>query len=199
MKLVLIRHFKTPGNLRGNYIGVTDEDLAPVEELDRSIYPKVDKIYASPRKRCVQTAKLIYPEQVISIKENLKECDFGRFENKNYEDLSTDEDYQNWVDCGGKMRFPEGEDPEEFRLRCCEAFVECMKECLEQQVTSVALVVHGGTIMSIMEAFDVKSKNFYEYQVKNGKGYILSLDEKAWQCGDRTLECITTLEKELIR
>lgn len=199
MKLVLIRHFRTPGNLRGNYIGVTDEDLMPLVEFDKSRYPKVEKIYSSPLKRCVQTAKLIYPGQAIRIKENLKECNFGRFENKNYEDLSEDATYQNWVDAGGKMRFPEGEDPEEFRLRCCEAFLACMKECLEQKVTSVALVVHGGTIMSIMEAFDEKAKSFYDYQVKNGNGYILTLDEERWQRGNGTLECITTLEKEMIR
>ena len=108
MNIVLIRHFQTPGNLAGNYIGVTDEDLIPInEELNKSIYPKVNKIYVSPLKRCVQTAELIYPGQAIRVKENLKECNFGRFENKNYQDLSVDESYQKWVDCGGKMKFPE--------------------------------------------------------------------------------------------
>lgn len=200
MNIVLIRHFQTPGNLVGNYIGVTDEDLIPInKELNKSIYPKVNKLYVSPLKRCVQTAELIYPGQAIRVKENLKECNFGRFENKNFQDLSVDESYQKWVDCGGKMKFPEGEDPEEFKSRCSEAFLECMNECLEENETSVALVVHGGTIMSIMEAFDTDGKGFYEYQVKNGNGYVLRLNEEQWKNGDRKLLCISTLEKEMRR
>lgn len=200
MNIALIRHFQTPGNLVGNYIGVTDEDLIPLEEeINRSLYPKVEKIYASPLKRCVQTAEFIYPGQAIRIKHNLKECDFGRFENKNYQDLSGDEAYQKWVDCGGKMKFPGGEDPEEFKLRCCEAFLDCIKECIEENETSVALVVHGGTIMSIMEKFDADRRGFYEYQVKNGNGYVLRLNEENWKNGDQELKCISILEKEMRR
>ena len=74
-----------------------------------------------------------------------------------------------------------------------------MNECLEENETSVALVVHGGTIMSIMEKFDTDGKGFYEYQVKNGNGYVLRLNEEQWKNGDRKLLCISTLEKEMRR
>ena len=48
----------------------------------------------------------------------LKECDFGDFENKNYKELSGNPDYQAWIDSGGALPFPGGEDPEGFRNRC---------------------------------------------------------------------------------
>lgn len=46
---------------------------------------------------------------------------------------------------------------------------EAVKSC-------VAFVVHGGTIMSILEAFAEEKKNYYDWQVKNGCGYVASTD-----------------------
>ena len=40
----------------------------------------------------------------------------------------------------------------------------------------MAFVVHGGTIMSILEAFAEEKKNYYDWQVKNGCGYVASTD-----------------------
>lgn len=42
--------------------------------------------------------------------------------------------------------------------------------------TCVAFVVHGGTIMSILEAFAEEKKNYYDWQVKNSCGYVASTD-----------------------
>ena len=38
----------------------------------------------------------------------------------------------------------------------------------------VAVVVHGGTIMAILERFGTPKKNYFDYQVKNGCGYRLT-------------------------
>ena len=40
----------------------------------------------------------------------------------------------------------------------------------------MALIVHGGTVMSIMEAFAQPPAGYYDYQIKNGCGYILCED-----------------------
>jgi alpha-ribazole phosphatase len=37
-------------------------------------------------------------------------------------------------------------------------------------------VVHGGTIMSVMEKYAVPKGNYYDFQVKNGQGYITEFD-----------------------
>ena len=39
---------------------------------------------------------------------------------------------------------------------------------------SYAFVVHGGTIMAVMEYFT--NGSYYDYQVRNGKGFILNAD-----------------------
>lgn len=194
MKVVLIRHYRTPGNSLGKYIGVTDEDLEVLSQKpDITKYPRVDKIYASPLKRCIQTAELLYPGQSVVLKEGLRECDFGKFENKNYQELASAPEYQKWIDSGGKMKFPEGEEPEDFKRRSKKAFLEGIEEGIAAGVNSVAFVVHGGTIMSIMEAYDSKQNTFYDYQVKNGEGYLLTLDEETWENGNGKVYC----EREL--
>ena len=100
-KFYLIRHSITKGNLEKRYIGAkTDEPLckAGYELLKEKHYPKVEKVIASPMKRCIETAQLLFPDTQIQIEESLRECDFGEFENKNYQELSQSKAYQAWID-----------------------------------------------------------------------------------------------------
>ena len=144
IQLYLIRHSMTAGNLKKRYIGRTDESLCPEgivlleSYIQKNIYPEVQRVYVSPMKRCMETAKLIFKENFYEVEE-LRECDFGIFENKNYKELS---------------------------------------DCRHDQIKSVAVVAHGGTIMSIMDRY-ARDENgqpdgsYYDYQVKNGEGYEL--------------------------
>ena len=86
IELYLIRHGKTYGNTLGRYIGITDESLCPEgrEALQSYTYPQAEAVYASPMKRCLETAKILWPELPVQSFHKLRECDFGEFENKNY-------------------------------------------------------------------------------------------------------------------
>ena len=89
------------GNLKGRYIGCkTDENLCSlgIEEIRKKQYPKAELVYASPMKRCLETAALIYPKLSVETNIQLKECDFGKFENKNYQELSSVKEYQEWIE-----------------------------------------------------------------------------------------------------
>ena len=111
--MFLIRHGKTKGNLEHRYIGRTDESLCEKgkEELLRRRAPEVQRVYASPMRRCIQTAEILYPAREFLKVEDFRECDFGRFEGKNYQELSKDPGYQAWIDSGGSLAFPGGESP----------------------------------------------------------------------------------------
>lgn len=37
-------------------------------------------------------------------------------------------------------------------------------------------VIHGGTIMAIMERFAKPAGSYYDYQAQNGRGFILNRD-----------------------
>ena len=179
IELYFIRHGKTYGNTLGRYIGTTDESLCSEgrQALKRFFYPQVEAVYASPMKRCLETADLLWPELPIQCFEKLRECDFGEFENKNYQELKDNPRYQAWVDSEGRMPFPGGERREDFQNRCCEGFIEVLEEIRKKGCKKAALVVHGGTIMSILAAYGEPKKAFYDWQVKNGMGWLAHWDE----------------------
>ena len=50
----------------------------------------------------------------------------------------------------------------------------------------MAAIVHGGTVMSIMEAYGHPKADYYAYQIKNGDGYELVIETNG-SCGSRIL------------
>ncbi|MFA5658799.1 MAG: histidine phosphatase family protein [Oscillospiraceae bacterium] len=178
MKIVFIRHGKTAGNLKRQYIGKTDQPLckAGISELNARRYPTTDIVISSPMRRCIQTAEIIYKGVALMLHDDLKECDFGTFEEKNHVQLSQNSAYKNWLNSNGEMPFPDGESPEKFKIRCCEAFEKAVLE--HCNYNSLAFVVHGGTIMAVLEKYAVPKCGFYDYQVKNACGYVTDYDIK---------------------
>ncbi|MCM1024238.1 MAG: histidine phosphatase family protein [Prevotella sp.] len=176
MKIIFIRHGKTNGNLEKRYIGRTDETLCGegIDELIKHKYPDCEVVFSSAMRRCTQTAEIIYPNKKNIEIDSFRECDFGDFEGKNYQELSGNSYYEKWVDSGGKMTFPNGENPDEFRKRCVSAFEKNTAEF--EKYTVISLIVHGGTIMSILEKYAVPKKDYYDYQIKNGDGFITEFD-----------------------
>ena len=177
----MIRHGMTKGNKLGRYIGRgTDEPLSAEGKKELTQYPgeSPQMVYVSPMLRCRQTAEILFPKCVQCVVEELSECDFGEFENKNYRELSGNEAYQKWVDSNGMLPFPGGESREEFRDRNLFGFQKVLNDICKSGVKKAAMVVHGGTIMNIMESLSQKEGSFYDWHVKNGKGYFLKIDEK---------------------
>lgn len=184
MKIILLRHGLTAGNKEKRYIGCTDEPLCQegigLLEKRRKELNLIDlsKLFISPMLRCIQSAKILYPGVQYIIIEQLKECNFGEFENKNYKELSGNTNYQRWIDSNGTMAFPEGESHEDFCKRCNEAFKKIILDNMKESVKELILgfIVHGGTIMSIMEGYAKPNKSFYQWHIDNGEGYICDLE-----------------------
>ncbi|MDD3360692.1 MAG: histidine phosphatase family protein [Hespellia sp.] len=199
MELVLLRHFKTPGNLRRCYIGATDEslfqgpDFAQYVEQKRKDLPESEIIVASPMKRCKETANYLYPGKDVILEDSFRECNFGFFEGKNYEELKENPMYQKWLDSGGTIPFPGGEAHEVFQARCVDGFERMTNQFIESGVQRVAYVVHGGTIMAILQELDEEDRGFYHWQIGNGEGYTLQIDEAEWRLGIRRFKEIRKL------
>lgn len=175
MQIYLIRHGSTAGNLEQRYVGSTDEALTEeaVQELRalRAQYPAPDLVFASPMKRCVQTARILFPELEPQEEEDLRECAFGDFEYKNCQELCGDKRYQAWIDSGGALAFPGGESREAFAERSCAAFVSCCRLAQERHCGSAAFVVHGGTIMAILDRYSRPHRDYYDWQIGNARGF----------------------------
>ena len=178
IELLFIRHGATEGNLRRRYIGRTDEPLceagiAQVETL-RKQGRSVDKLFVSPLLRTRQTAELLFPQMPYTVVDGLIETDFGRFEGKSADELSGDPAYQAWVDAMCLTPIPEGESVTDFKTRCCEAFVETIKNVPDG--SHVGFVVHGGVIMAVLEFFAYPKRDFYAYHIGNGECLACTYD-----------------------
>ena len=176
MKLILIRHGQTLGNLENCYIGSrTDEELCEQgrAELQNRRFPAVRRVFTSPMKRCIQTARLLYPGIEPEIIPDFRECDFGDFEGMTYADLNGREDFQRWVDSFGTLPFPNGESRTEVSERCLKAFDDLLANRVDGDC---AFIVHGTTIMSIMEAHAKPEGQYYDFQLRFGEGYVLEAD-----------------------
>ena len=191
----------TEGNRHQRYIGVTDEALCPegAELLNNFSYPAVKTVFVSPLRRCRETAEILFPGQKVRIIDQLAECDFGEFENKNYKELSGDPRYQAWIDSNGMMAFPGGESKEECAARNIEGFQRAVTACIRENIEEAAMVVHGGTIMNIMEAYALPKKAFYEWHLGNGCGYLVELDPILWKKDRRSLKLLEEQKTEQIK
>lgn len=140
-----------------------------------------DYVVVSPMKRCKQTAErlnLWKPKEFVEhnctvmVEEaRLSECNFGLFENKNYLELKDEPMYQKWIDSNGTMDFPEGDNLQQWKKGCVQAFDFHVKKAEEQGCDQIIFVIHGGSIMAIMEHYDEEKRGYYDYHVNNADGY----------------------------
>ncbi len=179
-KIYLIRHGATDGNMRGEYIGVTDLPLslsgvAELTDLKEKIqYPFVEKVYTSPLLRCRQTANILYPEQDADIVENLMEYDFGEFEGKTALQLESNPEFFKWTS-GQISSPPGGEDSTEFAKRICVGFHQVVEDMMARGIFKAAVIMHGGAIMTLLSCCALPRRRSLEWTSDFGRGYQVSV------------------------
>ncbi len=183
MEVLILRHGKTSLNQDGRYQGRTDVPLCPEgeEELRRfGTLPWVKKVFVSPMSRATRTAEICFPNAVQVPVPDFREMDFGIFEGLNYQEMTGNEEYQKWVDgmCRGKC--PGGESMPEFVDRVCAAFETAAGEAMAAGEKQLFIAAHGGTLMALLSRFGRPEKDYYDWFVKNGGGYIVHLEESSW-------------------
>ncbi len=185
-KIHLIRHGLAEGGVEGQYIGHTDVDLTPdgvrqLEEMRRQYeYPEVQSVLSSPLNRCLQTARILYPDRQPLIFDTLIEYDFGEFEGMTAEELKNEDAFKEWLVGGQDAAPPFGESNGAFQKRVQRAFYDIVNGLIRSGVDSVAIVTHGGVIMTIMQAFALPQAPMHEWMTPNGCGYTLNVIPSVW-------------------
>lgn len=177
LKIHLIRHGATDANYDGRYMGCkTDLPLAPegLNELrllkDDIDYPEIERLYSSPMLRCRQTGAVLYPDFEPVTVEELKEYDFGSFENKTAAELESNPSFIPWT--SGRLSAPPGgEDNSEFIKRICVGFNKIVLDMIEGGLTESAVIMHGGAIMMLLGVSAVPRHKPVEWTADNGRGY----------------------------
>lgn len=183
----LLRHGQTQANAEGRFVGSTDYDVSEAgrEELQRLCtdyeYPSVQCVYASPLKRCLQTADILYPERQVIPVEELREYDFGPYEGKRAAELVDDPAFMDWLR-GGKP--PAGmEEMPLFEQRVRKGFETVLMDMMHRKITSAALVTHGGVIMTLLAALGLPKREPKLWMTGNGRGYTVATSAQLWSQG----------------
>ena len=93
MRIFLLRHGLTEGNIHRRYNGRTDEPLCQqgiLQAQAAGILENMSYVYVSPMQRAVQTAKICFPNAQMHIIEDLREMDFGDFEGRTADEMADD-------------------------------------------------------------------------------------------------------------
>lgn len=189
-RLHFIRHALTAGNVDHRFIGSTDlpalpEGLDVIRDYkDEGVYPTVSQVYTSPLLRCRQTAETIYEDTPIEVVDGLRELDFGALENKTPDEareLPEFEEYLRAVQSGNpSLKIPGGESMEQMLQRVSDAINYMIEDMFERNVTSAAVITHGGVISSILATWGLPKESLLFWAVDNGCGYTTLLQTDIW-------------------
>lgn len=182
MKLILVRHGETETDNCRRYwghsdIGLSDSGHAQANSLREYLSAvRIDAIYSSPLKRCMETAETIAYGRPLSVNKNndLKEIDFGRVEGLTYDDVL--ERYpdiaQKWAEGSFDVHFPDGEGMNHFAQRVVK-FVKMLSKHREDE--TLLLVGHGGVFRILICHFlGIDYKHWWQFTL--GVGSVTVLD-----------------------
>ena len=186
MKIYLIRHGQTTGDVENRYGGAYDDELSDkgkiqAQELaNRLDSSGIEILFCSPMIRAQQTAKILKTNLNCEIKtiENLKE----RNKNGILSGMTKNEAKRKYPELVEKLKdyrnqIQGAESQEDFTERIKKAFMEVMNT---ESYSTIGIVTHGGPIWVIFEdILNEKGFDFEDcaYAVLNKKGQELTLDE----------------------
>lgn len=156
MKIYLIRHGETTGDIEDRYGGDYDDDLTEkgkkqAEELAKKLQKKgIQTIFSSPLKRAQQTAKILSKALQVNIQtvKEIKErnrCGIltgmirSQAKEKYPEAFEKVQEFKNTIEGA--------EDYKKFVKRITKAFEKLLKENFQ----TIAVVTHGGPLSIIFE------------------------------------------------
>ncbi len=166
-KLILIRHGETLWNLKKRYCGFRDIGLSAKGKKQAICLKKrlnscdIYRVYASDRKRAIQTAKIIFAGIKIHKIPNLKEMHFGIFEGLNYREIMKKypKIYNAWLRRPFGVVIPKGESSISFRKRVTQALKKIISA---NKNKTIAVVCHGGSISTFITGI-LKSNDFWKH------------------------------------
>ncbi len=154
VRLYLIRHAESMGNVEEFFQGSLDVEVSPkglrqLEELKErfKVINQLDRIYTSPLKRAVKTARYVNYYQhldLIRVPE-LAEINAGGFQGKKWSDLPAfyPHEYHDWKENQEEFQSPDGESMKDVYNRMVKAMDKIISE---NENKTIAVISHGCAI-----------------------------------------------------
>lgn len=180
MKLYLVRHGESTGNITRTFCGHTDVELTPNGVYQAQNMAKlfnnidVERIYSSPLKRAYNTAKEIskIKNMDIIVNDLLKERNFGDFEGLCWDEIESrfPEDSKKSIARGVWYEYKNGESMEDVLDRVAKFF----KNYKDNSV----VVAHGAFIRIVLYYFKfISDENIFEFPVNNCDVIVIDGDK----------------------
>lgn len=185
-KIHLIRTGATSSSPGRRYTGQSDtavceEGLEALYNLkDTRTYPRVDMVYSSPLRRCLQTAGILYGNKRLEVIEDLKDMNLGSFQGKTFDELQGDPYFMAWLDNSFQHTPPGGEGTAAFTRRIVSAINHIFFRMMEDKTANVAVITHVGVIMTLLAAIGLPRAPLHQWAVDNGTGYTLRMTTQMW-------------------
>jgi alpha-ribazole phosphatase/probable phosphoglycerate mutase len=151
-RFLLLRHGAPEADARGRCYGELDVALS-AEGREQAACVKLphhpDVAYSSPRKRALETARLVAPEVPLTVEPALREIDFGAFEGLRYEEAEARDPalYRAWMERPTEVTFPGGESWSLVRARVAALSRELRSRHAQK---TILIVAHGGPLRALL-------------------------------------------------
>ncbi|MCM1990491.1 histidine phosphatase family protein [Oceanirhabdus seepicola] len=171
MKLYVVRHGESVGNVEKSYHGseemeLSEKGIAQVRVLKKKLDNiKFSKIYVSERSRAAQTALLLGYTQ-IEVTEKLNERGFGIFEGLTFSQIEDEYPLQcsHWLEDWRHYRPDKGESHSDIAKRV----FEFMDTLLANEKDDVLLITHAGVMRMIYcYVMDKREELFWKFSCDN--------------------------------
>jgi alpha-ribazole phosphatase len=198
-QLLLLRHGRIVASHVGLLIGATDVPVDPaalmqLQTVGKRLLPRKPEVcYCSPLARCRQTALAVAPHLPIHVDADLREIDFGRWEQHTFAEAAADDPslIDRWAAFDAGFAFPGGESVGSFLHRVRAA----AERLIAAQADTVLLVTHGGVIRAMLchllgldprhyAAFQVGYAAVAVVELVDGKGVLAALEQAELPEGD---------------
>jgi len=164
IKLILIRHGESKGNVQRKFSGFQDVNLTKkgIWQAERLAYRlkelPVDVVYCSDLKRARHTAEIVFRSRGIDIisNSNLREMNFGIWEGYTFEEVmaryGNGYEIKSWLEnIKEEINIPQGESLVDLNNRVMTELNKILEEHKKtDKDKTIGLVSHGGTIRVIL-------------------------------------------------
>lgn len=193
-KLVMIRHGVLDRKYHGRFMGKTDVGLSAAGQKQAAALAgpignwKESHFIVSPLRRTQETARLALAAsgQTFDIDDDLREIDFGLWEEKTFAEISMTDSagVERWSNFDNDFVFPGGEALQSFIGRVRKA----AQRIAHDPAPTVAVITHGGIIRFLIchylgldlrnyLLFDIQPASLSVMTLYDGQGILNSLND----------------------
>ena len=162
---------------------------------DRFDYPRIEQLYVSPMKRCLETATVLYPDMEYTIVTDLRECHFGAYEGKSVEQvLREDPNAARFFDNRQPYTPEGGESGQEFGMRALGALNDMLEDMMKNGIHDAAAITHGMLISLLLTITGYPKKDTLEWSSDSGCGFTVVTSQTMWM-RDGAVEVVDIVPK----